>query len=165
MKPQEGVREYACQTTIRSQYNSYFWSSVLSFKSVTFVMFPLYLILFHIVFLSPKKTFSYLSSCVSGMTFQTWLGPPMSQLGLTSKTFPRCATVYNILPALTTLLILCVKGIRIYDHNSEHTCNSLCERCRTRTSASRSMLTSMSSGEIQGCWSAKITARRDGNQR
>ena len=69
-------------------------------------MFPLYLILFHIVFLSPKKTFSYLNSCVSGTTCQTWLGPPMSLLGLTSKTFPRCATVYNILPALTTLLIL-----------------------------------------------------------
>ena len=38
-------------------------------------------------------------------------------------------------------------------------------RCQTKTSASRSTLTSMSNGEIRGCWSAKITARRDANQR
>ena len=39
------------------------------------------------------------------------------------------------------------------------------KRYQTKTSASRSTLTSMSNGEIQDCWSAKITARRDANQR
>ena len=93
MKPQEGGKEYACQTTTRSQYSNFqLWYTNFYFPSILFpIIFSLLLLLLFILLLFlPIPLLN-----TSGTTCRTWRAPPMLPSGLTSKTFQRWKIIFN----------------------------------------------------------------------